>query len=68
MAETKADIKRRLMRQPGIIEQLKALALSKGVKSYSNKENLVDAVIRTNNIIDLRRFAHQASSKHSKGR
>lgn len=53
----KADVKPLLMRQPGIIEELKALALSKGVMSYTTKENLVDAVLRKAKVAELRGFA-----------
>lgn len=54
---TKADVKRMLTRQAGIMEDLKALALSKGIHSYTTKANLVDGVARKAKLAELQRFA-----------
>ena len=55
----KADVKRLLMRQGGIIEELKELARSSGIKSYADKENLVDGVVRKVRLAELQRFAQK---------
>lgn len=53
---SKSDVKRLLMRTGGIIEDLKALALSKGIKSYVKKEDLVDGILRKTRLDELKRF------------
>lgn len=58
----KADIKRMLARQGGIMEDLKALALSKGIKSYTTKDNLIDGIMRKAKLAEVQRFA----AKHVK--
>lgn len=52
----KADVKRLLMAKGGLIEDLKALALSKGIKSYVKKEDLIDGILRKTKLDELKTF------------
>ena len=52
----KKDYGKLMMKKGGIIEELKALALSKGIKSYENKEHLVRSILSKAVLQELKDF------------